>query len=173
MTRLFKAAAIACFVAVPGGLILGSAGASAQSSPSGGTIQVWVTPSPTNNGGGKILITGAIGDYGITKKGKNSNQAVLKKGTIIVNLKQFNAATNNANPTINQSNCSTSFVASAPVPIVSGTGAYAGISGSFTLTAQFAFILPRTKSGSCNTSNNANPLNQYGSVTGSGTVSLP
>jgi hypothetical protein len=169
MTRVLKAA-IACFVLM-GGLTLASAAASAQSSSSGGSIQVWLTPSLTGNGG-KILITGAIADYGLTK-GKKSGQAVLKKGTIKVNLKQFNAATNAVNPTINPSNCSTSFTASAPVPIVSGTWAYAGITGSFTLTAQYAFILPKTKSGSCNTSNNANPISQYGSVSGSGTVSLP
>ena len=169
MTRVLKAA-IACFVLM-GGLTLASAAASAQSSSSGGSIQVWLTPSLTGNGG-KILITGAIADYGVTK-GKKSGQAVLKKGTIKVNLKQFNAATNAVNPTINPSNCSTSFTASAPVPIVSGTGAYAGITGSFTLTAQYAFILPKTKSGSCNTSNNANPISQYGSVSGSGTMSLP
>ena len=169
MTRVLKAA-IACFVLM-GGLTLASAAASARSSSSGGSIQVWLTPSLTGNGG-KILITGAIADYGVTK-GKKSGQAVLKKGTIKVNLKQFNAATNAVNPTINPSNCSTSFTASAPVPIVSGTGAYAGITGSFTLTAQYAFILPKTKSGSCNTSNNANPISQYGSVSGSGTVSLP
>jgi hypothetical protein len=169
MTRVLKVA-IACFVLM-GGLTLASAAASAQSSSSGGSIQVWLTPSLTGNGG-KILITGAIADYGVTK-GKKSGQAVLKKGTIKVNLKQFNAATNAVNPTINPSNCSTSFTASAPVPIVSGTGAYAGITGSFTLTAQYAFILPKTKSGSCNTSNNANPISQYGSVSGSGTVSLP
>lgn len=171
MTRIWKAAT-ACSVLLVG-LTLGSAAASAQSSSSSGNIQVWVTPSPNGNGGGKILITGAIGDYGVTKKAKGSNTAVLRKGTIVVNLKQFNAATNNVNPTINQSNCSTSFTASALVPIVNGTGAYTGITGSFTLTAQYAFILPKTKSGSCNTSNNANPVSQYGSVIGSGTVSLP
>jgi hypothetical protein len=169
MTRVLKAA-IACFVLM-GGLTLASAAASAQSSSSGGSIQVWLTPSLTGNGG-KILITGAIADYGVTK-GKKSGQAVLKKGTIKVNLKQFNAAQNNANPQINQSNCSAFFTASAPVPIVSGTGAYAGITGSFTLNSQYAFILPKTKSGGCNTSNNANPISQYGSVSGSGTVSLP
>src|SRR5580704_810445 len=172
MTRLVKAA-MACSVMVAGGLTLESATAFAQSSSSSGSIQVWVTPSLTGNGGGKILITGAIADYGVTKKSKNGNTAVLRKGTIIVNLKQFQTAQNNANPTINQSNCSGSFTASAPVPIVSGTGAYTGITGSFTLTAQYAFILPKTKSGSCNTSNNANPVSQYGSVNGSGTVSLP
>ena len=172
MTRFLKAAT-ACFVVVAGSLTLECATAFAQSSSTGGSIQVWVTPSLTGNGGGKILITGAVGDYGITKKGKNSNQAVLKKGTIIVNLKQFNAMGNSANPSINPSTCSGSFTYSAPVPIVSGTGAYAGITGSFNLTGQFAFILPKTKSGSCNMSNNANPVSQYASVMGSGNVTLP
>lgn len=171
MTRIWKATT-ACSVLVVG-LALGSAAASAQSSSSSGNIQVWVTPSLTGNGGGKILITGAIGDHGITKKAKGSNLAVLKKGTITVNLKQFNAAGNSANPSVNPSTCSGSFTYSAPVPIVSGTGAYAGITGSFNLTGQFAFILPKTKSGSCNMSNNANPVSQYASVSGSGTVSLP
>lgn len=171
MSRIWKAAT-ACSVLVVG-LVMGSAAAFAQSSSTSGAIQVWVNSSLTNNGGGKILITGAIGDYGITKKGKNSNQAILKKGTITVNLKQFNAMGNSANPTINQSTCSGSFTYSAPVPIVSGTGAYAGITGSFTLTGQFAFILPKTKSGSCNMSNNANPISQYASVMGSGNVTLP
>ena len=161
---------------MPGGKCLDSRSSSAKTSRSTSralAVESWVTPSPTGTGGGKILITGAIADYGVTKKAKGSNTAVLRKGTIVVNLKQFNAATNNVNPTINQSNCSTSFTASALVPIVSGTGAYTGITGSFTLTAQYAFILPKTKSGSCNTSNNANPVSRYGSVIGSGTVSLP
>ena len=171
MTRILNAVIAGSVLLI--GLTFESAAAFAQSPASSGSIQVWVTPSLTNNGGGKILITGAIGDYGITKKGKNSNQAVLKKGTITVNLKQFNAAGNSANPTINQSTCSGSFTYSAPVPILSGTGAYAGITGSFNLTGQFAFILPKTKSGSCNMSNNANPISQYASVSGSGTVNLP
>lgn len=169
--RALQAAISCCVVTI--GLTVQTAAASAQSSPSSGAIQVWVNPSLTGNGGGKILITGAIGDYGVTKKVKGANTAVLKKGTITVNLKQFNAAGNNANPTINPTNCSGSFTYSAPVPIVSGTGAYTGITGSFTLTGQYAFVLPKTKSGSCNTSNNANPLNQYASVSGTGSVSLP
>lgn len=170
MTRALNIAIACCVMGV--GLTVETAAASAQSSSSGGSIQVWVTPSPTGNGGGKILITGAIGDYGRTKKVKGTNEALLRKGTIVVNLKQFNTALNNANPTVNPSNCSASLMTSAPVPIVSGTGAYAGITGSFTLNAQYAFVLPKNKSGSCNTSNNANPLNQYSSVSGSGSVTF-
>jgi hypothetical protein len=161
------------------GLLLGGAAAFAQS-PSGGAVQVWVTPTNTGSGG-KVLITGAVGDYGTSQKSNSSGQPsknggyqklLLKKGAILVNSTQFNAELNSTNPPLNNTNCSTTFNFSAPIPIVSGTGAYVGITGSFTLTAQFGAIVPKTKSGSCNTSNNANPVAQYTSIIGSGTVSF-
>jgi hypothetical protein len=178
MLRVTKAA-----VALPvllGGLFLGGE-AAFGASPSGGTIQVWVTPTNNGNGGGKVLITGVVGDYGIGQNVNSSGQPskkgsykklLLKKGTILVNVTQYGTAQNNVNPPINNSNCSTTFTVTAPIQIVSGTGAYAGITGTVNLTGQFGAVLPKTKSGSCNTSNNSNPLNQYISVTGSGTVSF-
>jgi hypothetical protein len=179
MLRVVKAS-----LALPvllGGLFLGGEAALGAASPSGGTIQLWVTPTNNGNGGGKVLITGVVGDYGIGQNVNSSGQPskkgsykklLLKKGTILVNVTQFGTAQNNVNPPINNSNCSTTFNVSAPIQIVSGTGAYAGITGTVNLTAQFGAVLPKTKSGSCNTSNNSNPLNQYTSITGSGTVSF-
>ncbi len=149
-------------------------------SPSGGAVQVWVTPSPTGNGG-KVLITGAVADYGtgqtVNSSGKpdgngNYKNLLLKKGTILVNSKKFNAAQNNANPPINKSNCSAVVKVSEPITFVSGTGAYGGISGTVNLTSRYAVILPKTSSGSCNASNSAQPLAQFGVVTGSGNVSF-
>ena len=163
-----------------GGLFLGAASA-LGASPSGGTIQVWVTPTGNGNGGGKVLITGVVGDYGKGQKVNSAGQPskggsytklLLKKGTILVNTTQFNTAQNNANPPINNSNCSVTFTTTAPIPVVSGTGAYVGITGSINMTGQFGAVLPKTKSGSCNTSNNSNSLDQYISVVGSGTVSF-
>ena len=49
------------------GLFLGGAAAFAES-PAGGSIQVWGTPA--NNGGGAVVITGAIADSG---KSANAN----------------------------------------------------------------------------------------------------
>jgi hypothetical protein len=126
-----------------------------------------------------MLFTGAIGDYGtprtVNASGKATSNgdyglAILKKGTILVNLSQFNAATNNANPSPNSSNCSVSFTTSARVQIVRGTGAYAGITGSVTFNADFAGILPKTNNGACN--DNANPMAKFITITGSGTVSI-
>jgi hypothetical protein len=162
-------------------LLLSGASAFGASAPAGGTIKVWVTASLTGSGG-TIVITGAIGDYGKTfnansagkpqKKG-GYEQLALKKGTILVDSTQFNAATNSATPTdYNAVSCSGSIVASGPVSIVSGTKAYAGITGSVTLTETAAFVGPFTKSGKCNTSGNGNPAAIWGTVTGSGTVSF-
>jgi hypothetical protein len=141
---------------------------------------VWATANA--NGSATIVITGAIGDYGKAvsansagKPQKNGGyeQLLLKTGTILLNGQQLNAATNKANPTdYSAVSCSGSIVASAPVPIVSGTKAYAGITGSLTLTETAAFVGPFTKSGKCNASGNGNPAAIWGTITGSGTVSV-
>jgi hypothetical protein len=149
-------------------------------SVSNGQVQVWVTLGPNGNGG-KAVFTGAIGDYGAAvstnssgKPTKNGDyeKLTLKKGSILVNSTAFNAAGNNAQPsTNNTTTCSFAFDYSGSVQIVSGTGTYSGITGTLNLTAQFAAVGPRTKSGSCNQSNNANPLAFFATVTGSGSVS--
>ena len=134
---------------------------------------------PTSNGG-RVLVTGSIADYGTTAKvnaaGKLSSSGQysrlrMKKGTITLNIAQANAALNAEKPAINPANCSTSTTAGPfAVPIVGGTGAYAGITGSLTLTAVTALILPKAKSGTCNPT--GIPLDFFVSFTGPGTVSL-
>jgi hypothetical protein len=161
-----------------GGLFVGGA-AAIGASPSGGTIQVWGTPA--NNGGGAVLVTGAVGDSGhsgnTTSSGVPSKKGTytlltLKKGTILLNTTQLLQATNNNStpPTsMNSTTCSATFVVTDPVPVVSGTKAYAGVSGTINVTVSFAFIVPM-KNGKCNF--NANPIGQYGSILGSGSVSF-
>jgi len=173
-------------VAVLGSVLFSGASAFAATAPAGGPIKVFVTLKG-NNSGGTIVITGAIGDYGKTvdtnsagKPQKNGGYEllVLKKGTILLDVTQLNAALNNANPTdYSAVSCSGSFVTSAPAPIVSGTKTYAGIAGSITLTVSFAFVGPfytsGSKKGQCNTSNNApTPPGFFASITGTGTVSF-
>jgi hypothetical protein len=80
---------------------------------------------------------------------------------------------NNAQPTdFDATTCSASVNGSAPVQIMSGTELYAGITGSVNITRSFAFIGPFKRNGQCNTSNNANPVAQWMSSTGTGTVSF-
>jgi hypothetical protein len=166
-----------------GGVLFGANAAFGASAPMmGGAIQVWVNPSLTGNGGGKVMFTGAIADYGTSQNANAAGKAdvkgaykklLLKHGTVLVNTTKFDTANKNANPTMyNKSDCSAVIDVSAPAAIVSGTAAYAGITGSVNLTGKFAFILPKTKKGTCNESNNAIPLDQYGVITGSGTVKM-
>ena len=166
-------------VAVLGSLLFSGASAFGATAPVGGPIQVWGTPA--NNGGGPVVITGAIADGGksmsVNASGKpdkkgNYKLLELKKGNILLNGTQITAALNNASPTVfNTTTCSGAFTATAAVPIVSGTKAYTGISGTVNITITFAIVLPLTK-GTCNENTNANPIAQYGSIAGAGTVSF-
>ena len=172
-------------VALAYGILLGggSSFAASVTAPTGGKIELFATPSG-NTGGGTILITGAIGDYGktesVNKNGTpdpngNYGKAVLHQGTIEVNLTALNEKENNLPQTIfNLKSCSAHASVSAPVPVVDGTGLYTGISGTLMFSTTFAFIGPRVTSGpnkgQCSKSNNAPPLAQWISVTGSGTV---
>ena len=148
--------------------------ASAQTT---GAVQIWTA---TNSNKPSIIITGAIGDYGkavpVTSTGAPSKKNTgfrllkLKHGTVLINATAFNKAVSNANPTLNSTNCSYYASVSGPGSGVSGTGSYADITGSVTLTVSFQGILP-TKNGSCNQANNAKPLAQEETFTGIGTVS--
>src|SRR5437763_8089541 len=95
----------------------------------------------------KILITGAIGDYGtatsIDKNGKidqNGNyvKIALKKGTFEINSTALNAKLNKAPGVFNKTTCSFSFTGSGGVTLFNGTGLYKGISGSAQITLSSA-----------------------------------
>ena len=171
--------------AIIAGLVPGSL-AGAAPTPTGGAIRVWVKPSSATTSvkrPGSVLFTGAIGDYGKsissnatgmpTKKG-SYKLLRLQKGTIIVNGTTLNAALKSAftKPTLNSTNCSVAISATAPVQMVKGTGAYVGISGSVIITASFGAVVPKSKSGSCTLKTATQPLAQYTSIFGSGTVSF-
>jgi hypothetical protein len=173
--------AIKAAVALPvllGGLFLGGVSA-LGASPSGGAVQVWGTPA--NGGGGPVVLTGAIGDFGKSANANSSGTPSkngtykllnLKKGTILLNTTQLGKDVNNNNtpPTSsNSTTCSATFVITDPVPIAGGSKAYAGISGTLNITISFAIVGPM-KNGKCNM--NANPIAMYGSISGSGTVSF-
>jgi hypothetical protein len=165
--------------------VAAAATTSSTTTPSSGPIKVWVTPAgqnTTTKTPGKILITGAIADYGTVistnaaKKptAKGSYKLLrLKNGTILVDGAPLNTALTAAKPsTFNTSNCSAIFGATAPVTLGSGTGAYAGISGTVTITATFAFIGPKTKNGDCTMKTSAEPISTYSAISGSGTVNF-
>jgi hypothetical protein len=150
----------------------------AASTPKGGKIRVFVTN--TSDTKGKILITGAIGDYGTTvsqdANGKvdpngDFEQVTLKHGSFLVDGTALNKKLNSAKPTINKSNCSIAFTGTGPTTVEDGTGAYAGITGKVAITVTFAGIAPKTAKG-CNLAGNAPTYGGYQSITGTGSVSF-
>jgi hypothetical protein len=162
-----------------------AAATTTTTAPTGGAIKVWVTPSGTNTSTknpGKILITGAFADYGTVISTNAAKKPTakgaykllrLKNGTFLVNGTQLNKALTTGQPsTLSASNCSGIFGATAPVTLSDGTGAYVGISGTVTITATFAFIGAKTKSGGCTMKTSSKPLATYSSISGSGTVSF-
>jgi hypothetical protein len=164
-------------------LIVGASvalGAGSAKTPAGGAVQIFVQPGQ-NQGEGKILFTGAVGDYGsssptVSGGGKKFGTATLKKGTIKIDLTAVTAKVDSANPAANPTTCSGSLTETAPAPVVSGTGLYAGIHGTLQITESFGFIGSTYKSGAkkgqCNMSNSAPTVAEMGTVYGSGTVSF-
>jgi hypothetical protein len=153
--------------------------------PANGVIQVFV--HPTNNTGlrGSIVVTGAIGDYGkylsINQAGKaDANgdfvRITLQKGGFEVNSTALNAIASKAQPTFDSTTCSGFLEVSGPNTLLDGTGLYAGISGTITVTETAAYVGPRYKSGKnkgqCDVSNSSQPLASYSSITGVGPVTF-
>jgi hypothetical protein len=168
-------------IVLASGLLASGAGAASGTS---GTLYVWGTPG--NGATSQVLFTGVIADHGtgtsIDKNGKvdqNGNyvKIVLQKGSFEVNSTTLNQKANAGAPkAFSSSNCSFYFDATAPVTLFDGTGSYAGISGTVNVTETFAAIGPKNTSGAhkgqCNQSNSAKPVAFWGSITGSGTVTL-
>jgi hypothetical protein len=160
--------------------------AAATTTPAAGIADFFITPG--SGGGGTIVVTGAIGDYGkvtpmMDKNGKtdkkgNYGKMILKKGTIEADLTMFVAKEQSlgSGSSINTATCSMTASATAPVTLFNGTGLYKGITGTVNLTVTFAVVLPRYTSGKnkgqCNESSNANPVAQSGTIAGSGNVSF-
>jgi hypothetical protein len=150
----------------------------------GGKIRIFSDQS-AGTAVGKILITGAIGDYGtatnIDKSGKvdqNGNfvKIALTRGGFEVDSTALNAKLNKAPGSFNKATCSFSFSGSGRVTLFNGTGLYKGLSGTANVTISFGGIGPRltsgAKKGKCNPSQNAKPIDQYGAVIGTGVVTF-
>ena len=156
----------AAVLAASGGL------ASADGSSTGGKVHFYEADTALDGSLGTVVLTGAITDSGTDHQGVagggNYNELVLSKGTFEINIGVFG---NRLNFPVNPATCSSDGSATAPIPIVggSGTGAYQGISGTIRTTVTFASVLPRLADGQCNT--NATDYPGIGIARGSGSVS--
>jgi hypothetical protein len=166
---------------------VGLSGATA-STVTNGAVHI-ISYSDGTGAGETDIFTGAIGDSGsgiaVDANGTadpgngTEQQFMLVHGSFRVSTvaldKKISSAFNNFKP--NTTTCSGFVTATGTAPVVSGsgTGAYVGITGSFTVTFMYAAILPKIASGKhkgqCNESNNAQSLGSAQTVIGSGTVS--
>lgn len=154
---------------------------SAASAPAGGSVRVFLQPKGGENSGGKILITGAIGDHGtfgpnVNAEGKpeengDFGKVKLSKGGFEVNLKQLNENGKKFKPMGDKATCSGSGVIRGTVTLMDGTGRYKEISGTIKITQMFGF-LGSMKGGKCNMSESAKPVAEQGIIFGTGKVSF-
>lgn len=147
--------------------------ASARTTVAGGKVHVYeVAPSLASRAANDV-ITGAITDHGKDYEGVAGNgtinRIVLSKGSFEISTARITPRP----PTISHRTCSVASSFSATIPIVKGTGrgAYAGISGKFTVTITQVAITPR-KNHTCNLSPNVTPVAGVSWTRGSGTVSF-
>jgi hypothetical protein len=152
------------------------------STPNGGPIALFATVG--NGPSGKIVVAGAIGDWGtavsIDKNGRrdehgNYVKVTLRKGSFEIDSTALNKATASPRPQVaSDKTCSISTSGSAPVTLFNGTGLYKGISGTLKVTLSFAGVGRRYQSGpnkgQCLHSDTEPPLAMLGSVTGRGTI---
>jgi hypothetical protein len=155
------------------------------STPSAGKISLWANANLTGTSS-RIVVVGAVADYGvgtsIDKNGKvDPNGAyeriVLKKGSFEADASVLDKNASAAPPALdNPSTCSFAFSVSGPLTLSNGKGAYAGISGTVTVTEQFVGIEPRYKTGknrgACNQSDSARPTTGAGAVSGTGSIAF-
>lgn len=155
-------------------LVLSGGLASAAPKRAGGVIHVYEVARFSSPIGYDVL-TGAVTDHGKDHQGVAGNgtinKIVLSKGSWEVSIANF---LSKPQPPVDPKTCSFAGSRTALVPIVkgTGTGAYAGISGTVKITNHIAGILPRLKSGKCNTSANAIPVAGVAWAHGSGTVTF-
>ena len=154
-------------LAVSGGL------AWADGAWSGGGVHFYEADTALAGNLGTVVLTGAVTDHGIDHQGVAGggtiNRLVLSKGSFEINVGEIGGLLNFP---VNPTTCSSDGSATAPVPIVdgSGTGAYRSITGTIQATVAVASIVPRLATGECDTN-----ATQYPGVliaSGAGTVSF-
>jgi hypothetical protein len=127
------------------------------------------------------LVTGAIVDYGkafrVNSAAHHDNKGrytelVLKDGSILLGGTALNPVVRTAKSVRRSQTCSVLSSSDEPAPIVRGTRAYAGISGSLVVDTSSVLIIPLTGRGQCNTGSGVRPVADWLTITASGNVNL-
>jgi hypothetical protein len=176
MPRAGALAALAATMTVGCGVAATTASTARATPPRGGTIEFYTSgtlATPIR----AYVITGAFADSGATSPKDNpANGLVFTKGSIRINNSAANAAESriyaHLGRYVNASTCALTYHYTAPIELLSGTGAYAGITGSVTLHNTDVGVLPRTQAGTCNESPNVTPIGFLSESHGSGRASF-
>lgn len=186
--KLLVTAAVATLGAVAvGGWYAATASATTSAAPAAHSRGSVHLTAYTNNDGPTetVIVTGAIGDYGeavsvypngtVDPEHNSELSLKLSRGTLRLDTaaldKAFVAAMLNEFPS-NATTCSGSVQVTRQVPVVagSGTGAYKGVGGAFTLTATLDEVDKVSGAHPCD--GTAAFLSQAIIVTGAGTVTF-
>jgi hypothetical protein len=178
MTGLKK---VLCAAACASLGIGGSVATAASGTRAGGTVRFYITT--TGETRSKVLVTGAIGDYGtavsITKTGKpapegNFEKVTLKRGSFEINATNFEKKFQGARPKLNTTTCTVDLSGQGTGSIVRGTGDYQGLTGKLKIRFVLGGLAPRftsgPKKGTCDLRPNGPALDIYEAILGSGTV---
>jgi hypothetical protein len=169
--------ALFSFVVLLTMLIGGSAASAAtHAALSSGIIHVYAVGS-ASSATQDVVVTGAFADAGTLTVTGGVSTLQLSRGSIVVNLAQGAAAENrlfnHLAKHVSATTCgmNTSYLAQAK--LVSGTGAYTGISGTIQLRTAEIGVFPRTASGTCDLSSSAQPIGFLSLAQGSGRAQFP
>ena len=173
-TRRGLAAAAAAGAALAAAVSAG--GAPVGLIQSGGIIHLYATGSATSSKQ-QVVITGAFGDAGWFTGGVGELGTItLSKGSFRVNdskgTAQELAIFAHIARHVNATTCAFYSTNTAPAIVLDGNGAYAGISGTISLTTIDAGVFPKLKGGKCNLTHGALPIGLISLAQGVGTVSF-
>jgi hypothetical protein len=151
--------------------------AATSAGASNGAIHIYEASIKGPGAPGAVVITGTINDAGTgTATGSltGSSNVVLSKGSIEVvgSSALISREQDLYGRAVNPPGCSLVGTITGPVKIVGGTGAYAGITGTFNATYTVAAVLPKRKNGTCNTAHKVRPIGIAIFIRASGNVSF-
>jgi hypothetical protein len=145
----------------------------AEASEGGGIVNVYSVGTASSQTQ-TVVLTGAVGDAGTLSVTGAHDTIILSKGTLIVDLTKGAAAENklfaHLRAIVNPKSCSMNRSYTAPVKVLSGTGAYARMTGSFVIRTAEVGVFPRTDSGSCDLGSSSQPVGFLSIGQGSGTM---
>jgi hypothetical protein len=166
---------IAATAAAALGGCMASAAAHQPAQVRSGTEQIWVSDfSPaTLAAPTEVVATGLFTDAGhVTGKGPIDKGAIfdirLSRGVIVAN--KWHKA--HLHYHLDTSTCLVTLSATGSLSLVSGTGAYKGVSGSLAISGHEYAVLPRLRNGTCNQSASTALLGAAGMIAGTGKVTI-